>query len=141
MIQGHYIYYALYFYYYYISSTSDHQALDPGGWGPCSNAVFALELLVRLAKTWSDLPPGLTAFPAQFGFCPFPFTAVTCPKTARPFPVSICFPEPQLTHTHTRYLFQLGVKSCSFPRPWKKLCTVEMIRSLKIRCNSPIKPS
>ena len=23
-----------YFYYYYISSTSDHQALDPGGWGP-----------------------------------------------------------------------------------------------------------
>ena len=25
---------ALYFYYYRISSTSDHQALDPGGWGP-----------------------------------------------------------------------------------------------------------
>ena len=27
---------ALYFYYYCIniSSTSDHQALDPGGWGP-----------------------------------------------------------------------------------------------------------
>ena len=23
-------------YYYYISSTSDHQALDPGGWGPLS---------------------------------------------------------------------------------------------------------
>ena len=34
MIQGHYIYCALYFYYYYISSTSDHQALDPGGRGP-----------------------------------------------------------------------------------------------------------
>ena len=33
MIQGHYIYCAFYFYYYYISSTSDHQALDPGGWG------------------------------------------------------------------------------------------------------------
>ena len=32
MIQVHYIYCALYF--YYISSTSDHQALDPGGWGP-----------------------------------------------------------------------------------------------------------
>ena len=31
MIQVHYTYYALYFYYYYISSTSDHQALDPGG--------------------------------------------------------------------------------------------------------------
>ena len=25
---------AIYFYYYYISSTSGHQALDPGGWGP-----------------------------------------------------------------------------------------------------------
>ena len=34
MIQVHYIPCALYFYYYYISSTSDHQALDPRGWGP-----------------------------------------------------------------------------------------------------------
>ena len=33
MIQAHYIYCALYFYHYYISSTSDHQALDPGGLG------------------------------------------------------------------------------------------------------------
>ena len=34
MIQGHNIYGALYFCYYYISSTSDHQAVDPGGCGP-----------------------------------------------------------------------------------------------------------
>ena len=34
MIQAHYVYCALYFYYYYISSISDDQALDPGGWGP-----------------------------------------------------------------------------------------------------------
>ena len=34
MIQVHYIYCALYFCYYYISSTSDHQASDPRGWGP-----------------------------------------------------------------------------------------------------------
>ena len=34
IIQVHYIYYALYVYYYYISSTSDHEALDPGGWRP-----------------------------------------------------------------------------------------------------------
>ena len=40
MIQVHYTYCALYFYYYYISSTSNHQALDPGGWGPCST-VFS----------------------------------------------------------------------------------------------------
>ena len=32
MIHGHYIYCALY--YYCISSTSGHQALDPGGWRP-----------------------------------------------------------------------------------------------------------
>ena len=36
MIQAHYVCCALYFYYYYISSTSDHQALDSGGWGPQS---------------------------------------------------------------------------------------------------------
>ena len=34
MIQVHYIYHVLYFYCNYINSTSDHQALDPGGWGP-----------------------------------------------------------------------------------------------------------
>ena len=33
MIQVFSIYRALYFYYYYISSTSDNQALDAGGWG------------------------------------------------------------------------------------------------------------
>ena len=32
MIQAYYTYYAIYFYYYYISSTSNHQALDPVGW-------------------------------------------------------------------------------------------------------------
>ena len=35
MIQAHYRYCALYFCYYYISSTSDHQALDPGDGDPC----------------------------------------------------------------------------------------------------------
>ena len=34
MIQACYIYCAFHFYYYYISSTSDHQALDPRSWGP-----------------------------------------------------------------------------------------------------------
>ena len=33
MIQEHYTDCALYFYYYYVSSTADHWALDPGGWG------------------------------------------------------------------------------------------------------------
>ena len=33
MIQACYFYGALHFYYYYVSSTSDHQVLDPGGWG------------------------------------------------------------------------------------------------------------
>ena len=39
MIQAHYIYCALYFYYYYMSSISDHQALDPGSWGPLEIGV------------------------------------------------------------------------------------------------------
>ena len=34
MIQAHFIYCALHLHCYYISSTSGHQALDPGGWGP-----------------------------------------------------------------------------------------------------------
>ena len=34
MIQAHNLHCALHFY-YYISSTSDHQALDTGDWGPC----------------------------------------------------------------------------------------------------------
>ena len=34
MIHMHYIHCALYFYYYCISSTSGHQALDPGCWRP-----------------------------------------------------------------------------------------------------------
>ena len=39
MIQMHYIYCVLSFYYYYISSISDHQALDPRGWGPLFYSV------------------------------------------------------------------------------------------------------
>ena len=34
MSQARYAYYAFRFYYYYICCTSDHLALDPGGWGP-----------------------------------------------------------------------------------------------------------
>ena len=34
MIQVHYMCCAFDFSYYYISSTSGHQALDPGGWRP-----------------------------------------------------------------------------------------------------------
>ena len=34
VIQACYPYCGLYFYYYYISSTSEHQALDPGSWRP-----------------------------------------------------------------------------------------------------------
>ena len=44
VIQTHYIYCILYFYYYYISSTSDHQALDPEAGDPCFRAlVFKLQ--------------------------------------------------------------------------------------------------
>ena len=39
MIQGNYIYWALYFYYCYITCISGHQALDSGGWGPLQGGV------------------------------------------------------------------------------------------------------
>lgn len=42
---------ALYFYYYYINSTSDHQALDPRGWGPLPVILNPTCLL------WPGIPP------------------------------------------------------------------------------------
>ena len=39
MIQACYFYGALHFYYYYVSSTSDHQVLDPGGWGCLAQSI------------------------------------------------------------------------------------------------------
>ena len=46
MIQGHCIYCAFYFYYYYISSISDHQTLDPGGWAPLVKQIWGYEFLL-----------------------------------------------------------------------------------------------
>ena len=43
MIQVYHIYRALYFNYYYISSISDHQALDPEGWGPLVQGMVPRE--------------------------------------------------------------------------------------------------
>ena len=43
LIQVNYIYCALYFYYYYISSTSDHQALDPIG---CRPMVYTIIIIL-----------------------------------------------------------------------------------------------
>ena len=50
MIKANSIYRALYFYYYYISSTSDHQALDPGGWGPLQSG----RVLCMCICVWAD---------------------------------------------------------------------------------------
>ena len=58
MIQAHFIFCALYFYYCYMSSTSDQQVLDPGGWGPLAKIpvlnlralflFYTYELLIKL---------------------------------------------------------------------------------------------
>ena len=45
MIRVYYIYCGFYFYYYYITFTSDHQALNPGGWGPLVQATVVWYLL------------------------------------------------------------------------------------------------
>ena len=42
MVQAHYIYCALHFYYYYTSSTSDHQALDPGIWRTLQRLLYQI---------------------------------------------------------------------------------------------------
>ena len=53
MIWEHYIYCVLY--YYYISSTSDHQALDPGGWGPFPLRHSLAHPMVQWNRnTWKD---------------------------------------------------------------------------------------
>ena len=61
MIQVHYMYCAPYVYYDYISSTSDHQALDPRGGGPP-----AFEGPQKGAGDWSML--GLSVVNAQGPF-------------------------------------------------------------------------
>ena len=48
MIQGYYTYCAVYFCYYYISSISDHQALDPGGWRPLLFRIRAIDAWVLM---------------------------------------------------------------------------------------------
>ena len=50
VIQVHYIYCALYFYYYCINSTSDHQTLDPGGWGP----LLWTTVFINNRKLWRN---------------------------------------------------------------------------------------
>ena len=47
MIQVLYIHCAFYFYYYYISSTSDHQALGPGSWGPLCFFIYVDMILIN----------------------------------------------------------------------------------------------
>ena len=56
MIQAHCIYCALYLYHFYISSTSDHQALGPGGWDPWYKAYKYQAVSVQ---TKSGLPVGI----------------------------------------------------------------------------------
>ena len=47
IVQRHCIYCAIYLYYYYISFALDHQALNPGGWGPLVQATVVWYLLWR----------------------------------------------------------------------------------------------
>ena len=53
MIQAYYVYCVLYFYYYSINSTSDHQALDPGGWGHLPRDKFISQSWRE--RVWSEV--------------------------------------------------------------------------------------
>ena len=57
MIKAYYIYCAFSSYHYYISSTSDHEALDLGGWGPLYLTLHFLGLNGRAATC-----PGLAVW-------------------------------------------------------------------------------
>ena len=59
MIQAHYIYCASYFYYYYISHTSDHQMLDPGGWGSLVIIARLLNPFLEWSLAYNSLPNSL----------------------------------------------------------------------------------
>ena len=56
MIQLYYLYCALYFYFYYISSTLDHQALDPRGWVPLVQIVSPTRLQMPMSRDHSPPP-------------------------------------------------------------------------------------
>ena len=62
MIQAHCTYCALYFYYYYISSTSDHQALDPGAWDSCFSSLpwgfCTWKIFICSLSLWKSLSHG-----------------------------------------------------------------------------------
>ena len=72
MIQAHYIYCALYFHYYYISSTSDHQALNPRG----GTTVIFGRTTDDTQSTWdahwmSHLGLGISVFPLSTHSSPY----------------------------------------------------------------------
>ena len=57
-IQAHYVYHALSFHHSYISSTSDHQASDPGGWGPLSWKLPVRKGGGQSLLPWGEPPDG-----------------------------------------------------------------------------------
>ena len=52
--QAHYIYCAIYFYYDYISCTSDHQTLDPRGWGPLLYITLYFSCVYAILKLFTS---------------------------------------------------------------------------------------
>ena len=83
-----YISCALYCYYYYISSTSDHQALDPGGWGliPGLEPYWYLDHLILIME----------------GACPI------CTPCAQQHPLTRCSSTHARTHART-HAHHLGI--------------------------------
>ena len=52
--QAHCIYCAIYFYYDYISCTSDHQTLDPRGWGPLLYITLYFSCVYAILKLFTS---------------------------------------------------------------------------------------
>ena len=141
MIQEHYIYRALYFYYYYISSTSDHQASDPGGWGPLAYRIL-LRTVHHLRPTRIDSFTNENWDPKK-SFVPDPTEGKTeergCesrPSNSFFMPQCVTISPQQQCQMEARWKLRLGcwpLGSCGLPGPWGSAISLEQVHCTQIK--------
>ena len=113
MLQAHYMYCALYFYYYYISSNSDHQALDPGAWGPLP---YKLHSIFHAQCPGSSMSAGYFAEAEVRSCFPCPFALS---QDLLPLELSLSLQEDQQVSSLVGYFFQLlPARGCALGPLW-----------------------
>ena len=113
MLQAHYMYCAFYFYYYYISSNSDHQALDPGAWGPLP---YKLHSIFHAQCPGSSMSAGYFAEAEVRSCFPCPFALS---QDLLPLELSLSLQEDQQVSSLVGYFFQLlPARGCALGPLW-----------------------